>query len=252
MGALHAGHISLAHSACEQADVTIATIFVNPTQFAAGEDLEKYPRTLEADVEQLSQAGIDYVFAPQPDEVYPGGFSTYVDPPEIAKPFEGEHRPTHFSGVTTVVLKLLNMTGADKAFFGQKDYQQMLVVRQMVNELNVPCEIVSCPIVRDQDGLALSSRNRYLSKEERQQALSLSKTLQLAESLIRDGERDTHVIMNEMKQSLIDGGVDSIDYAMVANADDLTIPDEITLPVVCLLAAQVGSTRLIDNCVVQD
>ena len=252
MGALHAGHVSLAQTAVEQSDITIATIFVNPTQFAAGEDLEQYPRTLDADVEQLSQVGIDYVFAPQPAEIYPDGFSTSVDPPKVSQSLEGEHRPTHFCGVATVVLKLLNMTGADKAFFGQKDYQQLLVVRQMVKDLNVRCEIVACPIVRDEDHLALSSRNRYLSAEERQQALALNRTLKLAESLIRDGEQDTHVIMNEMKQSLIDGGVDSIDYAMIANADDLTIPDEIKLPVVCLLAAHVGTTRLIDNCVIQD
>ena len=252
MGALHDGHFSLARAAVQQADFTIATIFVNPTQFAAGEDLTTYPRTLEEDVEQLYELGIDCVFAPEPSEVYPDGFSTFVDPPQVSKSLEGEHRPTHFRGVATVVLKLLNMTSANKAFFGQKDYQQLVVVRQMVRDLNVPCEIVACPTMRAEDGLALSSRNRNLSEQERQQALSLSSTLELAESLIRDGERDTHVIMNEMKQSLIDGGVDTIDYAMVANADDLTIPDEIELPAVCLVAAYVGGTRLIDNRIVQD
>lgn len=251
MGALHNGHVSLAEASKAKADVTIATIFVNPTQFAAGEDLEKYPRTISADVEKLGTVGVDYVFVPNDQMMYPEGFSTYVDPPSVSRVLEGEHRPTHFRGVATIVLKLLNLTRADFAFFGQKDYQQVAVVRAMVNDLNVPCQIVTCPIVRDDDGMALSSRNRYLSDQEREQGLSLSRTIKMAEELIREGEKDTHVIMNEMKQSLIDGGVDSIDYAMVANAGDLTIPDTIKLPVVCLVAAHVGATRLIDNCLVE-
>ncbi len=251
MGALHAGHVSLASKSIELADSTIATIFVNPAQFAPGEDLDQYPRTLERDIEHLGNIGVDFVFAPDNDVIYPDGFSTFIEPPAVAKKLEGEHRPAHFRGVTTVVLKLLNMTQADMACFGQKDYQQCLVVQHMVRDLNIPCEIVICPIIRDDDGMALSSRNRYLSDEEREKGLSLSRTLTLAESLISEGETDTHVLMNEMKQSLIDGGVDSIDYAMVADADDLSIPDEVKRRVVCLVAAHVGSTRLIDNCVVE-
>ncbi len=252
MGALHTGHISLAVASRQQSDVTIATLFLNPSQFAPGEDLDKYPHTLDEDIELLNEAGVDFVFTPEANQIFPEGFSTQVQPPQVALTLEGEHRPTHFGGVATVVLKLLHMTRASVAFFGQKDYQQSLVIRSMVEDLNVPCEIVVCPIVRDPDGLALSSRNRFLSETEREQALSLSRTLELTEQLIRDGERDNHVVMNEMKQALIDGGVDIIDYAMVANANDLTIPDEITLPAVCLIAAKVGATRLIDNCVVQD
>jgi pantoate--beta-alanine ligase len=251
MGALHEGHLSLAKASKEKADFTIATIFVNPTQFAAGEDLDQYPRTLDNDIQLLNQVGVDLVFAPDNDQIYPAGFSTLIQPPKVSLTFEGEHRPTHFGGVATVVLKLLNMTRATFAFFGQKDYQQSLVIQRMVDDLNVPCQIVICPIVRDADGLALSSRNRYLSDAEREQALSLSRTLRMTEQLIREGELDTHIVMNEMKQSLIDGGVDMIDYAMVARADDLTIPDEIELPAVCLVAAHVGSTRLIDNCVIR-
>lgn len=252
MGALHAGHMSLATESRNQTDVTIATIFVNPTQFAAGEDLAQYPRDLENDIRLLEEVGVDYVFIPDSDQVYPEGFTTTVQPPQVAMTLEGEHRPTHFAGVATVVLKLLNMTRASKAFFGQKDYQQSLVIQRMVEDLNVPCEIVVCPIVRDTDGLALSSRNAYLSATDREIALSISRTLHITEQLIREGERDNHVVMNEMKQSLIDGGVDMIDYAMVANANDLTIPEEIELPAVCLIAAKVGKTRLIDNCLIYE
>lgn len=251
MGALHAGHTSLAVASKQRTDVTIATIFVNPAQFAPGEDLDRYPRTVDEDIKKLDEVGVQFVFVPQPSEIYPEGFSSQIQPPQVAKTLEGEHRPTHFAGVATVVLKLLNMTRAHVAFFGQKDFQQSLVIRHMVDDLNVPCEIVICPIVRDPDGLALSSRNRYLTEEERQQALALNRTLKLTEQLVREGETDNHVVMNEMKQSLIDGGVDMIDYAMVADANDLTIPDEISLPAVCLVAAQVGNTRLIDNCVIQ-
>ena len=252
MGALHAGHISLATASREQTDVTIATIFVNPTQFAADEDLDQYPRDLEKDLELLEEVGVEFAFVPDADQVYPKGFSTQVQPPQVALTLEGEHRPTHFAGVTTVVLKLLNMTRASKAFFGQKDYQQSLVIQRMAKDLDVPCEIVICPIVRDNYGLALSSRNAYLTDTDRESALALSRTLNLTEQLIREGERDNHIVMNEMKQSLIDGGVDLIDYAMVADANELTIPDEITLPAVCLIAAKVGKTRLIDNCLIEE
>lgn len=251
MGALHAGHISLAEASLHQMDTTIATIFVNPTQFAPGEDLDQYPRTLDDDIRQLESVGVPFVFAPDPSEVYPEGFSTTISPPKVAETLEGECRPDHFGGVATVVLKLIHLTRAHAAFFGQKDFQQSLVITRMVADLNVPCRIVVCPIVRDEDGLALSSRNRFLSVTERESALALSRTLKMTRELIQDGERDAHVIMNEMKQGLIDGGVDEIDYAMVANANNLTIPEEIELPAVCLVAARIGSTRLIDNCLIE-
>jgi len=222
MGALHEGHLSLARAAVSQADVTIATIFLNPTQFAPGEDL--------AD-----------------EEIYPPGFSTSVVPPKIAKRLEGEFRPHHFSGVATVVLKLINLTQADTAYFGQKDFQQVMVVKQMIEDLNVPVEMVVCPIVREADGLALSSRNVYLSQEQREVALSLSRTLDHVEAQIGAGLRDGFEAITEMRQMLIDAGVDSIDYAILANPKTLKTNDPIELPVVALIAAYVGKTRLIDN-----
>lgn len=251
MGALHAGHLSLARQSKQQCDISVATIFVNPTQFAAGEDLDQYPRTLAQDIAQLETEGVDFVFVPEPEEVYPAGFSTAVTPPAVAAKIEGEFRPSHFGGVCTVVLKLLNMVGPDKAFFGQKDYQQAAVIRQMVADLNVPAEIVVCPIVRDSDGLALSSRNRYLDDEQRVKALSLSRALEFARQEIQSGETDAHILMAEMRQQMIDAGVDSIDYAIVADVNTLEIVDQISGPVVVLLAAFVSSTRLIDNCVVE-
>ena len=251
MGALHEGHLSLVRFANEQTDETIVTIFVNPTQFAEGEDLDKYPRPLEDDLQKLGSLGVATVFAPSDDEMYPVGPGTTVVPPAVAQPLEGEFRPTHFSGVATVVLKLLNLTGADKAFFGQKDFQQVMVVKQMVTDLNVPAEIVACPIVREKDGLALSSRNAYLSDEERDVALALNQTLKHVKKMIKDGERDGHLLMAEMRQMLIDRGIFSIDYAVVADPRTLLACDEVSLPVVALIAAHVGTTRLIDNCLIE-
>lgn len=250
MGALHAGHLSLASASREATDVTVVTIFVNPTQFAEGEDLGKYPRTLEKDSDQLAEIGVDIVFAPDSDTIYPADFSTSVQPPDVAKKLEGEFRPTHFGGVCTIVLKLFNMIGADKAFFGQKDFQQVAVLQQMVADLNVRTEIVVCPIVRESDGLAMSSRNVYLDDEQRKIALSLSKTLEYTRQRIESGDRDGYGLMTEMRQMLIDGGVTSIDYAAIADPVTLNVQEQIELPVVALLAAHVGKTRLIDNVVI--
>ena len=247
MGALHAGHISLAMASVRQCDVTVATIFVNPTQFAEGEDLDEYPRTLQADLDKLWAAKVDFVFTPEKEDIYPPGFSTSVNPPKLAERLEGEFRPTHFGGVCTVVLKLLNMVGADIAFFGQKDFQQAAVLKQMVADLNVPTKIEVCPIIRDPDGLAMSSRNVYLSEEERKIALSLSQTLKYTRKQIESGDTDAYGLMTEMRQMLIDAGVTSIDYAAIADPDTLEVQEQITLPVVLLLAAHVGKTRLIDN-----
>lgn len=250
MGALHAGHLALVQASRQECDGTIVSIFVNPTQFAPGEDLTKYPRPIERDLQLLADENVDVVFLPPVEVIYPEGCSTVIDPPRIAAVLEGESRPAHFRGVATVVLKLFNLTRADVAFFGQKDYQQSLVVRHMVRDLNVPIDIVVCPIVRDDDGLALSSRNVFLSNADREVALSLSRTLRLAESLIRQGENDARIIMAEMTQSLIEGGVTEIDYAVVADAHTLQWLDEVRLPAVLLVAARVGTTRLIDNIVV--
>lgn len=247
MGALHAGHLSLVRQSVQESDATIVTIYVNPTQFGAGEDLDRYPKTFDEDVAKLEAEGAKFVFAPSNDEVYPAGFSTNIIPPAIAKRLEGEFRPTHFAGVATVVLKLLNMTQADMAFFGQKDFQQAIVIQQMAEDLNVPVEVRICPIVRDEDGLALSSRNAYLSAEQRAVAVSLNQTLNHVEQQILAGQRDGFEVITEMRQMLIDAGVDSIDYAIIANPRTLATVDPIELPVVALIAAYVGETRLIDN-----
>jgi len=251
MGALHEGHLSLVRISKEHTDVTIATIFLNPTQFAAGEDLDDYPKPFEKDLAKLESEGVEYVFAPTNDEIYPADFSTTVVPPAVSKKLEGEFRPTHFGGVVTIVLKLLNLTQADIGFFGQKDFQQAMVIKQMVKDLNVPTEIRVCPIIREPDGLALSSRNVYLSDEERNVALSLSRTLDQVESEIKGGQRDGFEVITEMRQMLIDAGVQSIDYAIVANPDTLETVDPIKLPVVALIAAHVGKTRLVDNRVIE-
>ncbi|MGI9515799.1 MAG: pantoate--beta-alanine ligase [Pirellulaceae bacterium] len=252
MGALHRGHLSLVQRSRQRCDATVVTIFVNPTQFAFEEDLDKYPRPLQQDLRLLAEEGVDLVFVPDEAEVYPEGFTTSINPPQVARMLEGESRPTHFAGVATVVLKLFNMVNADVAFFGQKDYQQSLVVRHLVADLNVPIEIDVCPIVRDEDGLALSSRNVYLSAEERKAALSLNRTLAEAASLIRQGENDGRVLAAQMTQSLIEGGVTELEYAVVADAETLQVQEMVHLPVVLLVAARVGTTRLIDNVLIRE
>ena len=251
MGSLHAGHLSLVKASLSQSDITIVTIFVNPTQFAPTEDLAAYPRNIDHDIQQLEPLGDLVVFAPDESAVYPPDASTRLVPPNIAKKLEGEFRPTHFGGVATVVVKLLNMTQADKAFFGQKDFQQVAVVKQTLKDLNMACEICVCPIVRDPDGLAMSSRNAYLSDQERAVALSINRSLDEIQTQIQAGLTDGFEVITEMRQMLIDGGVDSIDYAIVANPVDLETSDPIRLPVVALIAVHVGKTRLIDNRIIE-
>ena len=250
MGALHAGHISLVEQSVSQCDATVVSIFVNPTEFAAGEDLSEYPRPVENDLALLAEAGVDLVLMPTNEDVYPEGSTTSLIPPAVSKKLEGESRPTHFAGVATVVLKLLNMTQPDVAYFGQKDYQQTLVVKQMVQDLNVPTRIQVCPIVRDEDGLALSSRNIYLSQQDRQAALSLIRTLNATAEMIQQGENDGRVIMADMTQSLIEGGVTETDYAVVVDPETLELMEIVSLPAALLVAARVGTTRLIDNMIV--
>ena len=256
MGALHPGHLSLARQSGTLCDVTVATIFVNPTQFGPGEDLNRYPRTLGQDYELLAAEHVAAVFVPASDAIYPAGFSTYVQPPEIAKPLEGVCRPGHFRGVTTVVMKLFQILPASHAFFGQKDYQQLKVIEAMSRDLNVPMEIVSCPIVREQDGLAMSSRNRYLSDQDRQRALLLYRALMQIEQSVRRGQRETAQLEREMRKVLTavgeqHGGVDKIDYARIVNPDSLAPIDNIDGNAVALIAAYVGSTRLIDNLLIE-
>lgn len=251
MGALHEGHLSLVNLSRQQCDETIATIFVNPTQFAPTEDLEKYPRTLESDCESLSAAGVSAVFVPTNETMYPDGFSTFVDPPEVARSLEGACRPGHFRGVTTIVLKLLNVLPATHAFFGRKDYQQLQVIQTMVRDLDIGVKVVAGETIREHDGLALSSRNRFLSGDDRQRALLISKALHEAQTLVDAGDATPAEIQNTMRQCLLGNqqtpGVDKIEYAVVVDGETLSQIDEITDNAVALIAAFVGTTRLIDN-----
>jgi len=247
MGALHDGHLSLVRIARQRAEVVVASIFVNPTQFGPQEDFSRYPRTLDADLSALSVAGCDLVFLPAADDIYPPGFSTSVEPPAVAQPLEGVCRPGHFRGVATIVLKLFHLIPAHLACFGQKDYQQLQVIRRMTADLNLPIEIVACPTVREPDGLAMSSRNRYLSPAERQQALSISRALASAAQQVKDGERNAAAIKQQMRNTLAAAGIEKTDYATVADAETLAESNRIEGPAVALIAAFVGTTRLIDN-----
>ncbi len=224
---------------------------MNPTQFAPTEDLEQYPRPLEKDLELLAAEGVDAVFLPTNATMYPAGYSTLVQPPEVSKRLEGEFRPTHFQGVATIVLKLLNVIPAERAYFGQKDYQQTLVVKKMVEDLNVPTTIEVCPIVRSEDGLALSSRNVYLSESGRKRAISISAGIEKARKLIESGEKQVSRIVEVIRQTLASAQPESIDYVKIVSADDLSEIDTIERDVVILVAAFFDKTRLIDNAFVK-
>lgn len=247
MGALHEGHLSLVTRSRLECQATVVTIFVNPTQFGPNEDFSRYPRTLDQDLELLARAGADFVFCPGVEDMYPPGFSTYVEPPAVSQRLEGEIRPGHFRGVCTIVLKLLEAIPADVAYFGQKDFQQALVIQHMVRDLLLRSEIQVCPIVRDDDGLALSSRNRYLSDSERTKALGLWQGLKAAKSAADSGERQANVLRELMTAALHRAGVSSIDYVSIAERGTLNELEQLTTPAVALIAARVGSTRLIDN-----
>jgi pantoate--beta-alanine ligase len=247
MGALHEGHLSLVRASVAEGRFTVATIFVNPTQFGPAEDFTRYPRDLDRDRELLALAGAELAFAPDEGEIYPAGFSTFVEPPSVGLPLEGKCRPGHFRGVATVVLKLFNLAQADAAYFGHKDYQQSLVVRRLVADLSVPIEIRVCPTVREPDGLALSSRNAYLSASERRQALALSQSLFAAEELVAGGERRAKAVLEHMKHILGAAGIERIDYVAIADRETLADVSDLSRPAVALVAAHVGKTRLIDN-----
>lgn len=247
MGALHAGHVSLVEASAAACGYTVVTVFVNPTQFGPKEDFSKYPRTFEADVAAVGRAGADLVFAPDNAEVYPSGFATYVEVGGVAEPLEGECRPGHYRGVATVVLKLFQMVGADVAYFGQKDYQQTRVVQQMVRDFNFPIEIEICPTVREPDGLALSSRNIYLSAAERRSALVISRALRKVEQSVAAGQRDVWKLRDDLHTELATVPEVRVQYAVVADAETLHEPAILDRPCVALVAAHVGTTRLIDN-----
>jgi pantoate--beta-alanine ligase len=248
MGYLHDGHLALVTASQAQCDVTVVSIFVNPTQFAPNEDLSTYPRDFLRDEKLCRDAGVAIVFAPDTQEVYPPQFETFVEPGEFAKPLCGAFRPGHFRGVATVVCKLFNMVQPDVVFFGQKDFQQCAVVRRMAFDLNLPIEIVTVPTVREPDGLAMSSRNRYLSEEERRRALAISRGLFAAVHEFRSGERDVEKLVAMAKGHL--RTVDRLQYLELVDADTLK-PAESPLrrPAALCAAAYIGATRLIDNVV---
>jgi pantoate--beta-alanine ligase len=251
MGALHEGHLSLVRAAKAACDFTVVSIFVNPSQFGPNEDLTKYPRTLEADLALLAGCGTDLAFVPTGDEVYRAGHATWVEVGSVAEPLEGTCRPGHFRGVATVVLKLLNMVQPDVAYFGQKDYQQALVIRCMAADLDVPVTIRVCPIVREADGLAMSSRNRYLSPAARQRALVLWNSLQLAGRLVAEGGRDVHAIAARMRE-LIETAEDArIDYVAIVDPETLRPVESIVGRTLIALAVKIENTRLIDNCLLE-
>ena len=251
MGALHEGHLSLVQHSNQTCQRTVASIFVNPTQFAPGEDLDKYPRTIEQDLEMLDDEGVAGVFIPAIESMYPEGYSTSIEPPEVARSLEGVFRPDHFRGVTTVVMKLFQCLPASHAFFGKKDFQQFKVIEAMVRDLNVGIKVVPCETVREQDGLALSSRNRYLNKEQRERALLLSKALSQIERMTNADQNDIPTLENAMRKTLLgagdQAGVDKIDYATIVSAETLVSLSTLDRPAVALIAAYVGETRLIDN-----
>lgn len=247
MGALHEGHLSLVRAARKQCDFVAATIFVNPTQFGPHEDLARYPRTWESDVDGLTREGVDMIFAPAPDEIYPVGWSTWVEPPRVATTLEGEHRPGHFRGVATVVLKLFQILPVQHAFFGLKDYQQCLVIRDMVRDLNVAVELHFMPTVREPDGLAMSSRNRYLDAEQRQRALGIARALRRAQEAVAAGQWDISQLESQAADELHAAPFDEVDYCVVRHAETLEPLKRLDRPGVMLIAARMGLTRLIDN-----
>lgn len=249
MGALHEGHLSLVRRAKAECDVALVSIYVNPSQFGPQEDFARYPRTLEADLELLASADADLVFAPKDTVVYRPGHATWVVPEGAAEPLEGQSRPGHFRGVATIVLKLFLMAQADRAYFGQKDFQQAQVIRQMVADLDVPIEVCVCPIVREADGLAMSSRNRYLSPAARQRALVLWQSLQLARELFAKGERSAAALRQAMERQIRTAEDARIDYIAVVDPGTLAPVERLSGLTAILLAVWIEKTRLIDNLV---
>ena len=247
MGYLHSGHISLIERARKENDMVVVSIFVNPIQFGPNEDLDKYPRDMAHDREVCEKAGAELIFAPEPSEMYPSENLVFVDIKELGNGLCGAKRPGHFRGVCTVVSKLFNIVLPDRAYFGEKDAQQLAIIRRMVKDLNFGTEIVSCPIVREPDGLAMSSRNLYLSPEERKAALSLSRSLSAAKELMRKGEKDSVKIREAIVAGISSEPLVKIDYAEIVDSADLSPVEKIEKPVLAAAAVYFGKTRLIDN-----
>ena len=247
MGALHVGHISLIEAAVKSCDFIVVSIFVNPTQFGPGEDFEKYPRPLEADLEICKKAGVDAVFIPTPEEMYRDKNFTWVNVEKLTDKLCGRSRPGHFRGVTTVCAKLFNIVTPDFAFFGQKDAQQSIIIKQMVADLNMPLEIVICPTVRESDGLAVSSRNQYLNKQQRQDAVCLYKSLQKSLEMVNAGKTNTDEIITEMKKILNQKSSIEVEYVNIVNYETLEDINRIAGKLLVAVAVRLGPARLIDN-----
>jgi pantoate--beta-alanine ligase len=248
MGFLHAGHASLMHEGRKLCDLLVTSIFVNPTQFGAGEDLDKYPRDMERDMSIAAKAGVDIIFAPKASDMYPVGYQTWVDVDTLTLPLCGACRPGHFRGVTTVVSKLFSIAQPTLALFGMKDYQQLAIIRRMTVDLNLPVEIVGMPIVREADGLAMSSRNAYLSPENRIKALCLSRAIQSALEAYRGGERDVVALDRIARKQILNTEGASIDYLEFRNGASLELQQQADDQTLLALAVRIGTTRLIDNC----
>ena len=250
MGYLHEGHQSLIKKSASQNDRTVVSVFVNPIQFGPNEDLEAYPRDLNRDIKAVEEAGGDLIFNPEPSEMYPGHFTSFIDTTETTELLCGAVRPVHFRGVCTVVGKLFNIVTPDRAYFGQKDAQQLATIRRFVRDLNFPLEIIACPIVREDDGLAKSSRNTYLNAEERQAALILSKSLKKGQEAIESGEKDAKTIIAIIKNSLQSEPLARIDYVEVVDFENIQRVDKIEGETLVAIAVYIGKTRLIDNFII--
>ena len=251
MGYLHEGHASLMKKAVEENDRVVASVFVNPTQFGPTEDLESYPRDFDKDCALCESIGVNLVFHPEPEEMYAPDFCTWVDMDVLSKTLCGKSRPIHFRGVCTVVSKLFNIVTPDRAYFGQKDAQQLAIIRRMVRDVNMDIEIVGCPIVREEDGLAKSSRNTYLNEEERAAALILSKAVFLGQKMAADGETDTAVIKKAMIEKIESEPLAKIDYVEIVDGLSMQPVDKIEGSILAAMAVYIGKTRLIDNFIIE-
>lgn len=252
MGYLHEGHLSLVRKSRSENTATIVSIFVNPTQFGPNEDYDAYPRDLERDVRLLEKEGVDIVFCPAPGDLYTADHSTFVTEEVVSRDLCGASRPGHFRGVCTIVLKLFNIVAPDRAYFGEKDFQQLQVIRRMVRDLNLPVQIRGCPIVREPDGLALSSRNVYLSASERQAALALNRSLKKARDQFCSGEKSAAVLVESVKRELEKEEKIKVEYVELRDAGDLSVAKRVEKPAVLALAVRVGKTRLIDNTILNE
>jgi pantoate--beta-alanine ligase len=249
MGYLHEGHASLMREGRRRGKVLVASIFVNPTQFGAGEDFAAYPRDLERDSKIAAECGVDVIFAPAAAQMYPGGYQTHVEVERLSLPLCGAGRPGHFRGVTTVVAKLFNIVQPHTALFGKKDYQQLAVIRMMTSDLNIPVEIIGMPIVREADGLAMSSRNVYLSEAERSSSLCLSRSISVAREAYRAGERKTSVLKEKVLAVIGAESCANVEYADFRDGDSLEEVNKADERTLLALAVRMGKTRLIDNCI---